>query len=139
MGMIDKLLELLTAAGVHCGKAFPNERMPLLEEPAVMVSTKQMQISPCAIDNHLGVYGDEVCVAALCEEEIFLHVYSPYLWGGRFCDTTTDRVLSAILNGITDCTFKSIHRTQSYYDPKTDCFRNEITVTVLSWMRLVEE
>ena len=139
MGITDRLLELLSAAEIHCEKAFPNHRMPLLQAPAVMLSAKEMQISPCAIDNHLGVYADEVCRAALCEETVALQVYSPYLWGGRYCDKTTDKVLSVALSAIGDATFKSVHRAQSYYDPDTDCFRNEIIVTVLSWIRLVEE
>ena len=139
MGIKQTLLELLEAAEIHCAKAYPNGKMPVLQTPAVMVSTKEMNITPCAIDNHLGVYADEVCRAALCEEVVALHVYSPYLWGGRYCDTTTDKVLSVVLSAMGESTFQSVHRDQSYYDPKTDCFRNEITVTVLSWIRLVEE
>lgn len=139
MGLAKKLIEQIGMIDLHCIKEFPNERMPLLEYPAVMVGTKLEKLTPCALDNYLGSYGDEACVAALMEEEIFLHVYSPYLWGGRYCDTTTDRVMGVVLNNLHEHSFKEIRRKQSYYDPKTDCYRGEITVMVTSWVRLEEE
>ncbi len=139
MGITDELIALLKDAGIHCCKAFPNQKMPVLKASAVVVGTKQMRISPCAIDNHFGTYGDEVCRVGLCEEEVFLHIYSPYLWGGQSCEAYTQQVLSVILSGVVSHTFQNIRREQSYYDPKTDCFRTEITATVLSWMRLTED
>ena len=139
MGIADKILDFLEQAQIHCCKSFPNGKMPLLEEPAVMVHSKEMKISPCVISNHFGNRGDDVCRAAMCEEEVQLQIYSPYLWGGRFCDRTTDSILQIVLGAITGNTFRSIRRGQSYYDPETDCFRNDITIASLAWVRLLEE
>ena len=139
MGIADTILSLLGDAEVHCSKAFPNGKMPALEEPVVMVSTKQIQFTPCAISHHFGLSGDDVSRVVLCEEEVLLDVYSPYLWGGKFCDRTTDNILNLVLSSIMDYTFKNVRRGQSYYDPETDCYRNEICVAALAWIRFLEE
>ena len=139
MVVADLILELLQNDGINCGKAFPNGRMPILEEPEVRVSTKGAQISPYAIDNYFAMGKDSDRYAALCEEETLLQIYSPYLWGGNFCDKTTERVLTVVLSGAVGYTFKMIRRGDSHYDPKTDCFCNEIIITTLSWVLLTEE
>ena len=136
MGLSDTLIDLLTEAEVHCCAAFPNGKMPYLQDPSVMLQSKQLKISPCAIANHFGNIGDDVCRAALCEEDLVLQVYSPYSWGGRFCDRTTDRILSIVLEAISDFTFRSVHRGTTYYDPETDCYRNDITISAVAWVRL---
>ena len=139
MVVADLILELLGNAEINCGKSFPNGRMPILEELEVRLSTKEARISPGAIDNYFGANGDRDRFAALCEEETLLQIYSPYLRGGAYCDRMSDRILEIVLSSATDYTFKSIHRGQSRYDPKTDCFCNEIIITTLSWMLLTEE
>ena len=139
MGLVDPILSVLSDAQIRCCKAFPNEKMPVLEEPIVLVGTKQLVLTPGAIDHNFGTKGDEVCRAALCEEDVLLDVYSPYLWGGRFCDKVTDQVLQIVLGSVMDYTFKTIRRAQSYYDPETDCYRNEIVITALAWLRLTED
>lgn len=139
MVVAELIRELLENDGIRSGESFPNGRMPVLEEPEVRISTKEARISPCAIDNYFGVSGDQDRYAALCEEETLLQIYSPYLWGGSFCDKTTDRVLEIVLGSASAYTFKTVYRGQSRYDPKTDCFLNEIIITTLSYVRLSEE
>lgn len=136
MDLIKIVTDLLTENGIHCCQSFPNGRMPILEEPAVMVGRNGRAMTPVAITNYLGCRGDDSASAALCREEIFLHVYSPYLWGGRFCDRTTDRVLSVILKNIDVGMFEQIRQTINHYDAKTDCFRSEIYITVPMWVQL---
>lgn len=139
MDMIKIITNLLTENDIHCCQSFPNGRMPILERPAVMVGRNGREILPCAITNYLGMHGDTNAYAALCREEIFLHVYSPYLWGGRYCDRTTDQVLSVILRNVDVEMFERIRQTLNHYDAKTDCFRSEIYITVPMWLQLSSE
>ena len=134
MGILQQILLLLEQAQLSCAIAFPNRRMPRLEKPTVMLGLSEVQLQPCALCNYLGSDGQTACSAVGYEEKIYLDIYSPYLSGGYQCDIIADKVLQALINGITDFSFSSISRGACYYDPDTDCFRCKISITTQAWL-----
>lgn len=105
----------------------------------ITVGTKSLSVTPGVLNNLFGTDGEDIYWCAHCREELFLDLFSPYLRGGIEAERYIERVLRTVFGCISHQYFTSIQRGENYYDPKTDCFRCHIGITVERWIRLMEE
>lgn len=127
--LIELVLSALRAAGIHCVRALDKTTLPRLKSPMVAVGTDPSLCRQNALSRYLGQdsYGNERYGMQL-EAKLQLEVYSPGRQDGAMCDSAAEQVITVFLRGIEGLFCGDIQLGRTEYDPKTDCFRRQISV-----------
>jgi len=133
MDLLQNVLDTLEAKQIPAAIAFPKRKMPRLTESTIMLWPTERRIFSFCHGNLLGLSGTQEVYSLACTEAVVCDIYSPYLSGGYQCDILASTVFNCLceLSGVN----ASITRTQTYYDPDTDCFRCKILVESDGWVQ----
>lgn len=138
MGNAEHLISLLCALNISAMAAYPNRRMPRMDQAVVMVGVTEQSLQPLALHGEFDTAAQTFSGALAYEETVQLELYSPYLFGGSHCDQTADTILRALAQAFTALSLSSVTREATYYDADTDCFRCRLRVVTKAYLTATE-
>lgn len=138
MGNEEHLISLICTLNINALPAYPNRRMPRMDQAVVMVGVTEQSLQPLALPGEFDTAAQTFRGALVYEETVQLELYSPYLFGGNHCDRTADTILRALAQSFATLSLSAVTREATYYDADTDCFRCRLCVMTKAYLTATE-
>lgn len=137
--LMDAVITLLQAEGLHTVGEMQFEPVPRLQEPVCAVRLEKAQLLPAGFLQYLGVVDDEAngqteLYGARMEATVALHVYSPVAAGAPVCSAAARRAVDALLGAGKGLTVAQMEMGACTYDPKYDHFTAKVTALLYAWV-----